>query len=286
MKIHVDRVKETVCEGFLRMNCGLSQDVEEALKIARQTEQSPIGQGILTDLLNNLDIAREEQCPICQDTGMAIVFVKLGQEVELVGGNFYDAIQQGVRDAYRLGYFRNSVVADPLQRKNTGDNTPAVIHLELVPGQELECTLTAKGFGSENMSGLRMLNPSQGRQGVVDFVTEVVQKAGPNACPPFFVGVGIGGTMEMCALLAKKALMRNLKDLNPDPYYQAMEKELLERLNDLGIGPMGMGGTNTVLGVQIETFPTHIAGLPVAVNMCCHVNRHVTIRLKGDEVHG
>lgn len=286
MNIDATTVKEQVRQGFLRINRQLSPDVEQALLNARKLEASPIGAGILGDILENMDIARESNSPICQDTGMAIVFVRMGQHVRILGGSLTQAIHQGVREAYKQGYFRASVVEDPLRRNNTGDNTPAVIHFELTDGDELELTLTAKGFGSENMSGLTMLKPAQGRQGVVDFVLDVVRKAGPNACPPFFVGVGIGGTMEVSAILAKKALLRNVGEAHQDPYYGALEKELLQRLNGLGIGPMGLGGTQTVLGVQVETAPTHIAGLPVAVNICCHVNRHEKIVIKGEPTHG
>ncbi|QSX07593.1 fumarate hydratase [Alkalibacter rhizosphaerae] len=286
MKIHVDEIKEQVRKGFLRINCRLGPDVEQALEKAQTTEVSPIGIGVMGDILENMKLAAGSQSPICQDTGMAVVFLRIGQDVRLTGGGLNEAIHQGVREAYQEGYFRNSIVEDPLRRKNTGDNTPAVIHTELTEGNDVEMILTAKGFGSENMSGLRMLKPSAGRQGVIDFVVDVVRQAGPNACPPFFVGVGIGGTMEMSAILAKKALVRNAGEPNADPYYHQMEEELLERLNGLGIGPMGLGGANTVLSVQVETYPTHIAGLPVAVNMCCHVNRHEKIVIKGEEDRG
>lgn len=286
MNIDVNRIREKVCEAYLRINCQLGPDVEKALANAQKNEASPLGQDVLKDILDNMRIAKDSNCPICQDTGMAVVFVRIGQHVNITGGSIAQAINQGVRDAYEKGYFRRSIVKDPLQRVNTGDNTPAVIHTEWTDGDGLELVVTAKGFGSENMSGLKMLKPSDGRQGVVDFVTEVVRQAGPNACPPFFVGVGIGGTMEMSAILAKKALVRDVGEANPDEYYGQLEEELLERLNGLGIGPMGLGGINTVLDVHVETYPTHIAGLPVAVNMCCHVNRHEKIVFEGEDANG
>lgn len=260
-------------------NRRLSDDVYHTLCQSASTEESPLGRSILEKIIENADIAREKQMPICQDTGMAVFFVDMGNEVLIEDMTLEDAINEGVRKGYTEGYLRKSVVADPLRRVNTGDNTPAVVHLTQVRGDKLTITIAPKGFGSENMSGIKMLKPSDGEEGVKDFVVEVAEKGGSNPCPPIVVGVGIGGTMEKAAILAKKALTLPLDSHNPDPYYAAMEDELLERINRLGIGPQGLGGRTTALKVNILTFPTHIAGLPVAVNISCHVTRHKTVEL-------
>ncbi|HAE60873.1 MAG TPA: fumarate hydratase [Eubacteriaceae bacterium] len=278
-EIHIDKIRETVYDALLQINCELSNDVSEALLEGMKKEESEVGKSIFEDIVKNNNLAKEKQIPICQDTGMVVAFVNLGQDVHVVGGNISWAINQALKDAYKDGYFRKSVVSDPIERKNSMDNVPAVIHYDIVDGDEIEILLTAKGFGSENMSRLKMLKPSEGEKGVVDFVTETVSLAGPNACPPLFIGIGIGGTMEKAALLSKQALLRNANELNTDPYYADLEKKLLDRLNKLGIGPMGLGGRTTVLGVNIMTYPTHIAGLPVAVNICCHVNRHIKVKV-------
>ena len=258
----------------INANCFLPADVRRALETARETEQSEVGRAILGDLSENYRLADAEHLPICQDTGMAVLFVELGQEVHITGGLLEDALNEGVRRGYVDGLLRLSVVADPIRRGNTGDNTPAIIHTRIVPGDKLKITVAPKGFGSENMSRLGMLKPSDGEQGVKDFVLETVRLAGPNPCPPIVVGVGVGGTFEKAALLAKQALLRPVGSHHPDPYYAAMEQELLEKINQLGIGPQGFGGETTALGVQIETYPTHIAGMPVAVNINCHATRH------------
>ena len=257
-------------------NYYLPQDVKCALKHFSETEESPIGKGILDEILENAEIASSESLPICQDTGMAIFFIELGQEVHITGGNLYDAINEGVRLGYTNGYLRKSIVKDPLRRENTGDNTPAVVHVTLVPGEQMKITIAPKGFGSENMSRLGMLKPSDGEEGVCDFIVRAAVEAGPNPCPPIVVGVGIGGNMEKAALMAKHALTRPIGEHHPDPYYENLERILLERINQSGVGPQGFGGSTTALAVHIETFPTHIAGLPVAVNISCHVTRHQT----------
>ena len=239
-------------------------------------EESPLGRQILGQLQENLQIAGEDMIPICQDTGMAVVFVKVGQEVHITGGGLTDAVNEGVRQGYVDGYLRKSVVKDPIYRENTKDNTPAVIHYDIVPGDKVEIIVAPKGFGSENMSRVFMLKPADGIEGVKEAILTAVKDAGPNACPPMVVGVGIGGTFEKCAFLAKKALTRNLHEKPEKEYVRNLEEEMLEKINRLGIGPGGLGGTKTALAVNIETYPTHIAGLPVAVNICCHVNRHVT----------
>lgn len=251
-------------------------DIRKRMTQSKLTERSPLGQEILGTLLVNSDIARDRQKPLCQDTGMTVVFVNIGQEVEIVGGFIGDAINQGVREGYQDGYLRKSVVKDPIIRENTKDNTPAVIHYNIVPGDKFEIHISPKGFGSENKSQLKMLTPSQGEKGVKDYVVQVVSEAGANPCPPIIVGVGIGGTMERCAFLAKKALLRPVGEDNPAPHLAAMEKELLERINKLGIGPAGFGGDTTALDVHIEAEATHIAGLPVAVNIGCHATRHAS----------
>lgn len=260
-------------------NCFLNDDIRAAIDKAAETEHNEVGKNILESLLKNADIAKEKEMPICQDTGMMILFAEVGQELHITGGGLTDALNEGVRQGYRDGYLRKSVVQDPIRRGNTGDNTPAVIHYEIVPGDKLRITAMPKGFGSENMGGVKMLKPSQGVEGVVQFVVETVQSAGPNPCPPTVVGVGIGGTMEKAAILSKKALARNIDSSHPDPYYAALEAELLEKINALDIGAAGLGGDTTALGVNIETFPTHIAGLPVAVTISCHVTRHTACEL-------
>jgi len=274
-EILAETITECVARLCIQANCRLPEDVESRIRTARAEEPWPQGQEILDRIIENFEVARRENLPICQDTGMACVFVKLGQEVH-VAGDINEAIHEGVRRGYREGYLRKSVVWDPLDRVNTGDNTPAVINYELVPGDSIEITLAPKGFGSENMSAVKMLRPSDGVEGVKEFVLRTVEAAGPNPCPPIVVGIGIGGTFDRAALLAKKALIRNSDQPNPDPYYAALEEELLEKINQLGIGPQGFGGKTTALAVNIETYPTHIAGLPVAVNINCHVTRHVT----------
>ena len=269
------RITDAVAKLCVEANCHLGADMEACIRDARAAEPWPQAQEILDRIIENFELAHREEMPICQDTGMACVFVKLGQEVH-VDGDINEAIHEGVRWGYREGYLRKSVVRDPLDRVNTGDKTPAVITYELVPGDRVEITLAPKGFGSENMSQIKMLRPSDGLQGVKDFVLKVVEEAGPNPCPPIVVGVGIGGTFDRAALLAKKALIRDVDQKNPDPFYADLEQELLEKINTLGIGPQGFGGKTTALAVNIETYPTHIAGLPVAVNINCHVTRHKT----------
>ena len=271
--ITAQAVTEAVSRLCISANRNLPEDLKDCIRNCADTEDWPMAKEILSQITENFEIAAETKVPICQDTGMACVFLKIGQEVH-ISGNLEDAVNEGVRRGYREGYLRKSVVRDPLDRVNTGDNTPAVIHYEIVSGDKLEITVAPKGFGSENMSAIKMLKPSDGVNGVVDFVVQTVREAGPNPCPPIVVGVGIGGTFEKAAQLAKKALLRNVDSVNESPYYAALEQELLERINGLGIGPQGFGGMTTALGVNIETYPTHIAGLPVAVNIGCHVTRH------------
>ena len=270
----VNEVTKRIREMCIEANHFLAPDMDRAMKDAVQSERSDLGKRILCQLQENLKIAREDMIPVCQDTGMAVIFAEIGQEVHFEGGNLEDAIQEGVRQGYTDGYLRKSVVKDPLIRENTKDNTPAVIYYEIVPGDEVKLTVAPKGFGSENMSRVFMLKPADGIEGVKDAVLTAVKDAGPNACPPMVVGVGIGGTFEKCALLAKKALTRPVNIRSRIPYVKELEEELYEKLNRLGIGPGGLGGSTTVLAVNINTYPTHIAGLPVAVNICCHVNRH------------
>ena len=258
----------------ISVNYQLSDDMKSCMDQAVQKEKSVLGKQILCQLEENLKIAREDRIPICQDTGMAVVFADIGQDVHVEGGYIEDAIKEGVRRGYQEGYLRKSVVEDPLIRTNTGDNTPAVVYYSVVPGDQIKLTVTAKGFGSENMSRIYMLKPAQGIEGVKDAIVRTVEEAGPNSCPPVYVGVGIGGTFEKAAIMAKRALTRPAGQHSEIPYVRAMEEELLERINRLGIGPGGLGGTVTALGVNINVYATHIAGLPVAVNMCCHVNRH------------
>ena len=273
--IKAEEITKNIKEMCIEANHFLSSDMKEALDRAAETEESPVGKQVLGQLQENLEIAGSETIPICQDTGMAVVFLKIGQDVHIEGGSLTDAVNQGVREGYQEGYLRKSVVRDPIERENTKDNTPAVLHCEIVDGEGLEITVAPKGFGSENMSRVFMLKPADGIEGVQEAVLTAVRDAGPNACPPMVIGVGIGGTFEKCALMAKHALTRNLHETSPVPYVQELEKELLEKINGLGIGPAGLGGRVTALAVNVETYPTHIAGLPVAVNICCHVNRHV-----------
>lgn len=273
--IQVQQITEQIKKMCIQVNHYLSEDMKEALQNAQAGEKSPLGCQILSQLQENLKIAGEDMIPICQDTGMAVVFLKVGQDVHLEGGSIEDAVNEGVRQGYTEGYLRKSVVKDPLIRENTRDNTPAVIHYEIVPGDKVTITVAPKGFGSENMSRVFMLKPADGIEGVKNAVLTAVKDAGPNACPPMVVGVGIGGTFEKCALMAKQALMRPVGSHSDIPYVKEMEEELLPRINGLGIGPGGLGGTTTALAVNVNTYPTHIAGLPVAVNICCHVNRHI-----------
>lgn len=272
--ITTDLLIENIKEMCIEANYELSKDVKCRMLASMETEPNELGKQILSQLKENLDIASQDQIPICQDTGMAVIFLKIGQDVHLEGMNLEDAVNEGIRQGYQEGYLRKSVVGDPLIRENTKDNTPGVIHYEIVPGDQIEITVAPKGFGSENMSRIYMLKPADGIEGVKDAVLETVKLAGPNACPPVVVGVGIGGTFEKCALLAKKALTRDLDQRSEIPYVADLEKELFTKINELDIGPGGLGGSTTALGVNIEVYPTHIAGLPVAVNMCCHVNRH------------
>ena len=275
-EINCCEIIEAIKEMCIEANHFLSPDMKQVMDAAAEREESPLGKQILNQLEENLDIAAKDRIPICQDTGMAVVFLKVGQEVHVTGGSLTDAVNEGVRRGYTEGFLRKSVVKDPILRENTKDNTPAVIHYEIVPGDQVEITVAPKGFGSENMSRIFMLKPADGIEGVKEAVVTAVSDAGPNACPPMVVGVGIGGTFEKCAILAKKALTRNLNQKPDVPYVRELEEELLTRINNLGIGPGGLGGRQTALAVNVETYPTHIAGLPVAVNICCHVNRHVT----------
>ena len=272
-------ITDTVKEMCIQATHFLSDDMCEAMNHAIKTETSPLGQMVLKQLEDNLKIAGEEMIPICQDTGMAILFIEMGQEVHIVDGYLEDAINEGVRRGYIDGYLRKSVVKDPIDRINTNDNTPAIIHYSIVPGETFKMTLAPKGFGSENMSRVCMLKPADGIDGVKKVILETVDAAGPNACPPLVVGVGIGGDFEKCALMSKHALTRKVGEHSDIPYVKELELEMLEKINKLGIGPGGLGGTMTAMAVHIETYPTHIAGLPVAVNICCHVNRHVSREL-------
>jgi fumarate hydratase subunit alpha len=272
--INVSEISNNIKEMCIEANHFLTSDMDRALKEATKTEKSPLGCQILNQLQENLKIAGEDMIPICQDTGMAVIFMEIGQDVHFTGGNLEDAINEGVREGYVEGYLRKSVVGDPLIRENTKDNTPAIIHYEIVAGENVKITVAPKGFGSENMSRVFMLKPADGIEGVKNAILTAVKDAGPNACPPMVVGVGIGGTFEKCALMAKKALTRPVDEHSSIPYVKEMEEELLDKINHTGIGPGGLGGTTTALAVNINTYPTHIAGLPVAVNICCHVNRH------------
>lgn len=272
--IHTEEIISNIKEMCIEANHMLTPDMQKALECAVTEEKSPIGQKVLGQLQDNLQIAQEDTIPICQDTGMAVVFLEIGQDVHFEGGSLTDAINEGVRQGYVDGYLRKSVVKDPLIRENTKDNTPAVIYYDLVPGDKVRITVAPKGFGSENMSRIFMLKPADGIEGVKNAILTAVKDAGPNACPPMVVGVGIGGTFEKCALLAKKALTRPVDERSSIPYVKELEEEMLTTINRLGIGPGGLGGSTTALAVNINTYPTHIAGLPVAVNICCHVNRH------------
>ena len=274
-RINVETITQNIKEMCIEANHFLSPDMKKVFDEAAASEESPLGRQILGQLEENLCIAGEEMIPICQDTGMAVVFIKVGQDVHLIGGSLTDAINEGVRQGYVDGYLRKSVVKDPIYRENTKDNTPAIIHYEIVEGEQVEITVAPKGFGSENMSRIFMLKPADGIEGVKDAILTAVRDAGPNACPPMVVGVGIGGTFEKCALMAKEALTREVGSHSDIPYVKELEEELLERINKIGIGPGGLGGSTTALAVNVNTYPTHIAGLPVAVNICCHVNRHV-----------
>ncbi|MCR4584846.1 MAG: fumarate hydratase [Lachnospiraceae bacterium] len=273
-EINVSEISEAVKEMCIETNHFLSDDMRTVLDSAEKKEESPLGRQILSKIKDNLKIAGEDMIPICQDTGMAVVFAEIGQDVHISGGWIEDAINEGVSRGYTEGYLRKSVVGDPIERKNTNDNTPAVIHYSIVPGDKIKLTFAPKGFGSENMSRVFMLKPADGVEGIKNAVLTAVRDAGPNACPPMVVGVGIGGTFEKCALLAKKALTRSVSERSSDPFIRDMEEELLKKINASGIGPGGLGGTTTAFAVNIETYATHIAGLPVAVNICCHVNRH------------
>lgn len=278
-EINVLQIIEEVKNLCINANYYLSEDVKTKIQEASNNESWPMAKDILDKILTNINISKNEAMPMCQDTGMACVFVELGQEVHIVGGSLEEAINEGVRQGYEEGYLRKSVVKDPLDRVNTKDNTPAIIYYDIVPGNKLRITVAPKGFGSENMSQIKMLKPSDGLQGVKDFVIKVVQEAGPNPCPPIVVGIGIGGTFDKAANLAKRALIRPLSQRNSNKFYADLENNLLDKINSLGIGPQGFGGKTTALAVNIETFPTHIAGLPVAVNINCHVTRHAEVEL-------
>ena len=275
-ELDVSVVRDAVARLCVAANTRLPEDVKKAIDEFRSKEDWAIAKGVLENIVENYKIADSENVPICQDTGMACVFLEVGQEVHFVGGGLYDAVNAGVRRGYTEGYLRKSVVADPIRRGNTGDNTPAVVYTDIVPGDKVKITVGPKGFGSENMSAIKMLKPSDGLEGIKKFILDTVEAAGPNPCPPMVVGVGIGGTFDKAAYLAKKALMRPLDVRNPDPYYAELEIELLEQINALGIGPQGFGGLTTALGLNIEVLPTHIAGMPCAVNIGCHATRHKT----------
>ena len=272
--IHTDEIIKNIKEMCIEANLSLTEDMKCRFKNATESEKSPLGKQILNQLQENMEIAAADQIPICQDTGMAIVFLNIGQDVHIEGMDLHDAVNEGVRQGYTEGYLRKSVVKDPLIRENTKDNTPAIMHIDIVPGENLEILVAPKGFGSENMSRVFMLKPADGLEGVKNAILTAVKDAGPNACPPMVVGVGVGGTFEKCALMAKKALLRTTGEHSEIEWVSNLEKEVLQELNQTGIGPGGLGGTTTVLAVHVNTYPTHIAGLPVAVNICCHVNRH------------
>ena len=273
--LNVEEISKNIKEMCIEANHFLSKDMDIAMKNAVSTEKSPLGKKILSQLQDNLKIAGKDMIPICQDTGMAVVFLEIGQDVHFEGGDLEDAVNEGIRRGYVDGYLRKSVVKDPILRENTKDNTPGIIHYKIVPGDQVKIKVAPKGFGSENMSRVFMLKPADGIEGVKEAVLTAVKDAGPNACPPMVVGVGIGGTFEKCALMAKEALTREVGSHSDIPYVKELEEELLERINKIGIGPGGLGGSTTALAVNVNTYPTHIAGLPVAVNICCHVNRHV-----------
>lgn len=274
-EVDVSEITKNIREMCISVNYELSSDMKKVLKEAHENEESPLGKQILGQLQKNLDIAKTDRIPICQDTGMAVVFLEIGQDVHLTGGDLEDAVNQGVHKGYTDGYLRKSVVSDPIIRKNTGDNTPAIIHEKIVPGDKIRIKIAPKGFGSENMSRVFMLKPAQGIEGVKEAILTAVNDAGPNACPPMVVGVGIGGDFEKCAEMAKEALTREVGVHSDVDWAADLENEMLEKINDLGIGPAGLGGRITALAVNVNTYPTHIAGLPVAVNICCHVNRHI-----------
>ena len=278
-KIHVSEVTKAIAELCQKANFDLPADVLEKIKESFLKEESNLAKEILCDIMENASIAKDERIPICQDTGTAVIFAKVGQDIYFQGGSLEAAIQEGVRQGYGEGYLRKSIVSDPLIRRNTGDNTPAIIHYEIVEGDKLELTVAPKGGGSENMSGVRMLTPSQGREGVIEAVVDRVKKAGSNPCPPLIIGVGIGGNFETCALLAKKALLREVGTYHPEEHIRTLERDILKRVNELGIGPQGLGGCTTALDVHIETAPTHIASLPVGINLGCHVCRHKKVIL-------
>ena len=273
-EVDVNLISDTVEEMCMEANYRLSEDIEGKIRERQKDEENPIAKDILSDMVKNLEIADEKNMPICQDTGMAVLFIEVGRDVHF-SGNITEAVNEGVRRGYKNGYLRNSVVGDPLLRKNTGDNTPAVIYYDIVEGDKVNIKFAAKGFGSENMGRLGMLKPSDGIEGVKSFILETVKIAGPNPCPPVVVGVGIGGTMDKACQLAKKALMRDINTFNEKEHIRELEEEMLEKINELGIGPQGLGGETTALGINIETYPTHIAGLPIAVNINCHVARHI-----------
>lgn len=273
-EISVNLIKDKIRDLCIDANYFLGDDIKDSLIHFKNNEKSEIGKDILGNIIENAKIAKEEQLPICQDTGVACVFLEIGQDVHLIDGNLEEAINSGVREGYEKGYLRKSVVKDPINRVNTNDNTPAMIYYDIVPGDRVKITVAPKGFGSENMSKLAMLKPSDGLEGVKDFILKVVEEAGPNPCPPMVVGVGIGGTFDKAAYLAKKALLRPVNEENKNEFYANLEKELLEKINELGIGPQGFGGLTTAIGINIEVYPTHIAGLPVAVNINCHATRH------------
>ena len=277
--IQVSDITKNIKEMCIEANHFLTEDMDKAMKQAVETEKAPLGRQILCQLQNNLQIAGEDMIPICQDTGMAVIFMEIGQDVHFEGGILEDAINEGVRQGYVEGFLRKSVVGDPLVRENTKDNTPSIIHYQIVSGDKVKITVAPKGFGSENMSRVFMLKPADGKEGVKNAILTAVKDAGPNACPPMVVGVGIGGTFEKCAIMAKKALTRPVNEHSPIPYVADMERELLDKINHLGIGPGGLGGTTTALAVNIDTYATHIAGLPVGINICCHVNRHAVREL-------
>lgn len=278
-EIDVSQVTRAVKNMCISSNCCLNSDVYSALENARENEKSEIGKNILSQLMENANLARDKMKPICQDTGMAVIFMDIGQDIHFTGGNLTEAVNEGVRQGYREGYLRKSVVEDPLVRVNTKDNTPAIIHYNIVEGDKVHIEVAPKGFGSENMSRVYMLKPSDGIEGVKNAVIDCIEKAGPNPCPPMVVGVGIGGNFEMCTLLAKKALLRPIGSKSEKKHIREMEEELFERANNLGIGPQGLGGNTTILGLNIETYATHIAGLPLAVNISCHVTRHAKCEL-------
>jgi len=274
--LNTEIITRNIKEMCIEANLSLTSDMDQSIKNAARNEDSVLGKQVLEQLKENLEIAHAENIPICQDTGMAIVFIKIGQEVYFEGEQLEKAINDGIRQGYKEGYLRKSVVGDPIIRNNTNDNTPGIIHYEIVQGDQVEITVAPKGFGSENMSRIYMLKPSDGKEGIKNVVLETVKLAGPNACPPIVVGIGIGGSFEKSAIIAKKALLRNINESSKEHHIKELEEELLTEINNLGIGPGGLGGKTTALGVNIETYPTHIAGMPVAINICCHVNRHVS----------